>query len=200
MTEPGGGLERELQRIAGVLRSLNRGFALVGGLAVSIRGEVRFTRDVDLAVDCESDKITEDLVRDLVARGYEIAAIVEHDVVSRLATVRLRSGAQINIDLLAASSGIEPEIIDSATGVEIEEIGTIPVARAEDLLATKLLSMSKRRPQDLVDARGLVGANPDLDIDDVRRRLELIRSRGFHRDRDLDARLDELLELSSGDC
>ena len=43
--------EETLAEIAANLRRLGRRFALVGGLAVGIRGQVRFTRDVDLVVE-----------------------------------------------------------------------------------------------------------------------------------------------------
>lgn len=42
--------DEALVAVAARLRHHRIPFALVGGLAVSIRGEVRFTRDVDLAV------------------------------------------------------------------------------------------------------------------------------------------------------
>jgi hypothetical protein len=193
MTEPASGLEGELARIVDTLAELGSDFALVGGLAVSIRGEVRFTRYVDLAIASESDAATEALVGDLTARGYDIAALVEHEVCDRLATVRLRTASGVNIDLLAASSGIEAEIVAAAAEVDIDGVGTLPVAAAEDLLATKLLSMSDRRPQDRIDALALIAANPELDLALVRERLALITTRGFDRDRDLGARLDEIL-------
>lgn len=186
-------IEGELRRIAGHLARLRRTFALVGGLAVSIRGEVRFTRDVDLAVALVSDAETESLVRDLRAVGYEVIAIVEHEIRARLSTVRLRSRAGIKVDLLAASTGIEQDIVAAATTVAIDGAGAIPVARPEDLLAMKILSMSERRPQDRMDARGLLLANPALDLRAVRDRLALIRERGFDRDQDLDAKLAAVL-------
>src|SRR5690606_39784302 len=141
-------LESELAEAAKALRRTKHPFALVGGLAVSIRGEVRFTRDVDLAIDVSSDEETESLVRDLAAAGYSVVALVEHGDKERLSTVRLRSRAGVNVDLLAASSGIEHELVAASEPIAIEGAGSIPVARAEDLLATKLLSMSERRPQD----------------------------------------------------
>lgn len=103
-----------LARAAADLARLSVPFALVGGLAVSVRGEVRFTRDVDLAVDMPSDRDVEQLVRRLRAGGYEIAALVEHETRSRLATVRLLSRSGVIVDLLAASCGLEPEIVARA--------------------------------------------------------------------------------------
>lgn len=48
-------LERSLRRSVEDVRSIGRGFALVGGLAVSARTEPRLTRDTDLAVAVADD-------------------------------------------------------------------------------------------------------------------------------------------------
>ena len=182
-----------LKEIAVELSRLQRTFALVGGLAVSVRGEVRFTRDVDLAVRVRDDAETEALVRELRAEGYGVVAVVEHDEAKRLATVRLRSPSNVTVDLLTASSGIEPEIIAQAGPVSIEGVGTLPVAQAEELLAMKVLSMEERRLQDRIDAIKLLEVNRDIDLLRVRADLELIERRGFHRKQDLASKLQQLL-------
>ena len=48
-------LERALAAAARDIAAEGKRFSLVGGLAVSVRAEVRFTRDVDLAVAVEND-------------------------------------------------------------------------------------------------------------------------------------------------
>lgn len=184
--------ESALRDIAQWLARRGIPFALVGGIAVSVRAEVRFTRDVDLALAL-SERELESLVRDLRAAGYAILAIVEHESAQRTATVRLRSRAGITIDVLAASSGIEGEIVAAAKPVEVPDVGSVPVAAAEDLLAMKILSMTPGRPQDRIDAVNLVVTHPNLDLDLVRARLTLIRARGFHREQDLDQKLADLL-------
>jgi predicted nucleotidyltransferase len=191
------GVERALREIAEEMRRRRRPFALVGGLAVSIRGEVRFTRDVDLAVDVANDGELEALVRDLSAAGYAPLAVVEQDAKRRLATVRLRAPSAVVVDLLAASSGIEAEIVERATELAIDGVGVIPVARAEELLALKVLSMTALRRQDEIDARALVSTNPTLDLDAVRALLTQITARGFDRGQDLSAKLDGVLRLAS---
>jgi hypothetical protein len=90
-------------------------------------------------------------------------------------------------------SGVEPEIVAAATEVEVLSVGAIPVATAEDLLATKVLSMTDRRLQDRIDAQKLLQFRKDMRLDRVRAQLALIRDRGFHRDQDLDAKLATLL-------
>jgi predicted nucleotidyltransferase len=181
--------------VAGHLRRLRRPFALVGGWAVSLRAEARFTRDVDLAVTAMADADVERLVQDLRPAGYAPVALVEHLERQRLSTVRLASPSGVVVDLLAASSGIEAEVVARATSIVLGDIGELPVARAEELIAMKVLSMSDRRPQDRVDAENLVRLCKGLDLDAVRANLAAITARGFHRDQDLTAKLDALLRL-----
>ena len=190
--------EAALRQVADELRRRGQPFALVGGLGVSIRGEVRFTRDVDLAIVASTDAETEALVRDLGGAGYVVIAIVEHDERKRLATVRLRSPSGIVIDLLAASSGIEREVVERADPIAIEGAGTIPVARAEDLLALKVLSATDARPQDRTDAVNLILVNTGLDVRAVRELLARVTERGFHRGQDLHAKLDAMLSSAAG--
>jgi hypothetical protein len=193
MTEPDP--EAALHDIVRELRLLGVPFALVGGLAVSVRAEVRFTRDVDLAVVVRDDLGLETLVHGLAAAGYVPGAIVEHEERKRLATVRLLSPTGITVDLIAASCGIEQEVVAHATPVRFGS-DEIPVARAEELLAMKVLSMTERRPQDRIDAGSLLLGNPALDLGVVRDHLDRIRERGYHRGQDLSAKLAAVLEAA----
>ncbi|MBK8256914.1 MAG: nucleotidyl transferase AbiEii/AbiGii toxin family protein [Polyangiaceae bacterium] len=187
-------IETTLADIARTLRELGRPFALVGGLAVSFRAEVRFTRDIDLAVAVQSDADFESLVFALRACGYFPVATVEHKGQARLSTARLQAPNGFVVDLLAASCGIEHEIVKRATVAELPNVGPIPVARSEELLAMKILSMSDRRLQDRLDARNLAlfGDQPDWKV--VEGNLHLITDRGFNRGEDLFAKLRTLLD------
>jgi predicted nucleotidyltransferase len=183
-----------LAHIVAELARLKRAFALVGGLGVSMRGEVRFTRDVDLALRVRDDADAEHLARELGARGYAVVALVEHDEAKRLATLRLRSPSEVTVDLLMASSGIEDEIVARASAVAIEGVGDVPVAQPEELLAMKILSMDDRRLQDRIDAIALLEVNREIDLERVRANLRLIEERGFQRKQDLAAKLQSLLD------
>jgi predicted nucleotidyltransferase len=190
-------LESALHRIAIDLRRSNANFALIGGLAVSVRTEPRFTRDADFAVAVDSDEEAETLIRQLRARSYEIAAILEQNAVGRMATVRLTLADGADgpvIDLLFASSGIECEVVAASEPIELLPGLTIGVARIEHLIALKVLSRDdERRPQDLVDLRALLRAATPEDVTRAREALELIAERGFDRGRALVSQLEELL-------
>lgn len=172
-------------------------FALVGGLAVSVRTEPRFTRDADLAVAVTDDAEAEDLIRRLREIRYTVDAIVEQDAVGRLATTRLRtSGADVEavIDLLFASSGIEPEIVAAAEPLDVLPRLRIPVARSGHLIALKVLARDdEERPQDLVDLKALLRVASTVELALAREALATISTRGFHRGRDLMQELRRVL-------
>jgi hypothetical protein len=111
-------LEKLLQRISHVLDMQKQAWALVGGLAVSVRTEPRFTRDLDLAVAVTGDREAEALVHALHKAGFQTFATVEHEETKRLATARIAplgsSPQGLVLDMLFASSGIEAEICMAA--------------------------------------------------------------------------------------
>jgi predicted nucleotidyltransferase len=190
-------LEAALQRIAADLEQSGVAFALVGGLAVSVRTEPRFTRDADFAVAVATDADAEALIRRLRARGYEVEALVEQQAVGRLATVRLLVAGNVEgpvLDLLFASSGIEPEVVLEAEPIQLLPGLTVKVARIEHLVALKVLSRDDtRRPQDLVDLRALLRAASRAEVARAREALDLITTRGYHRGRELVPQLESLL-------
>lgn len=159
--------------------------ALVGGLAVSARAEPRFTRDVDFAVAVASDSQAERIVSGLVTRGYRISA---QDATGRLATVRtVPPGGRVLCDLLFASSGIEPEIVASASTLTLFEGCVAPVASVGHLVAVKLLARSPRRLQDDLDLDALARVATEEDVLEARSAIALITTRGFARDKNLEA-------------
>jgi hypothetical protein len=159
-------------------------------LAVSTRAEARFTRDADLAVLVGGDEDAESLVRDLQARGHRVVAAIEQQPTGRLATVRLvplgQGDDETVVDLLFASSGIEPEIVAAAESLQVAEGLRTPVARTGHLIALKVLSRDDRtRPQDRSDLVALLSYANELARREARDALRLIGERGFARGRDL---------------
>lgn len=190
-------LEAALRQIHTDLTAAHVSFALVGGLAVSARTEPRFTRDADLAVALTSDAEAEALIHSLRACDYGIEAAVEQEAVGRLATVRLTRSSTLHapvVDLLFASSGIEPEVVAEAERIELLTNLTISVARTGHLIALKVLSRDDvRRPQDLVDLRALLRVASSTELTRARASVALIAARGYHRGRDLVSEMNTLL-------
>jgi predicted nucleotidyltransferase len=187
-----------LRRASRDLTALERAWALVGGLAVSVRTEPRFTRDVDLAVVVRDDADAERLIGQLAREGYRLLFTVEQDAVGRLATVRLAlplaSAGDIVLDLLFASSGIEPELVAAAEPIEVWPGLTVPVPRVGHLIALKVLARDDRhRPQDAADLRALLAVAAAEELERARASLAWVTARGYHRRKDLQAEFDALL-------
>ncbi|HEX3343598.1 MAG TPA: nucleotidyl transferase AbiEii/AbiGii toxin family protein [Polyangiaceae bacterium] len=191
-------LEAALRRIAGELARANLGWALIGGLAVSARAEPRTTRDVDVAVSVADDSDAEGFVLALQSAGFRVLAALEQEAARRLATVRVvppgEDAGGVVVDLLFASSGIEPELVARAERMEILPGLTVPVARIGHLLALKVLARDdRRRPQDLDDLRALLREAEEADVAEARTALTLIEARGFQRERRLREAFEQLL-------
>ena len=193
-------LERSLVGAIVDLRALGVRYALVGGLAVAVRAEPRLTRDADLAISVGSDSEAEDVVLRMQRRGYRVLAAVEQGATGRLATARLTRSADDRstvTDLLFASSGIEPEIVEHATELEVLPRLVVPVASVAHLIAMKLLARDDRqRPADADDLRALAAVATLVDWREADEAVALIAARGFDRGRDLASSLKTLRNLS----
>lgn len=190
-------LQRILERVKTDLDSLGVTWCLAGGLAVSVWGEPRLTRDIDVIVAVSSDRQTEKLIRGLQSIGYRAEEIVEQEAAGRLATARfsldeVRNG--IVLDLLFASSGIEIEAAAEALSVEVFEHLVVPVATRASLIVMKLLARDDRsRPMDADDLRSLISQASNTELDDARRLAALVTERGYDRGRPLLKLLEDAL-------
>ena len=187
-------LDEALVRASEVLTELGKGFALVGGIAVSALTAPRSTGDVDIAVAVADDGEAETVAASFTAAGYDIASLLEQDKTGRLAGVRVHDAAtRVGLDLIFAMCGVEPEIVASARQIEVLPGTVLPVASVGSLIVMKLLSRDdRRRPMDADDLRSLAEVATDGDWAEARRLADLATARNAHRDRDLAASLSHL--------
>lgn len=191
-------LEEALRLAVELLRDTGLRFALVGGLAVSAHTEPRVTRDVDLAVAVADDAQAEELVRAFLARGFELTALLEHELTARLVTSRLLAPLPepTIVDLLFSSSGIEAEVAAEAEPSRPFPNLSVPVSRVGHLMAMKVLAQGPDRPADLVDLTSLRKVCTEEEAARARQACVLIMERGYHRGRDLLAELEPWLSRS----
>lgn len=139
------GLQDVLSCLVADLDQLRQRWALIGGLAVSVRSEPRTTRDITAR---------------LLAPGERADGTV--------------------VDLLFASSGVEPELVRHAEQLEVLPGLVAPVATLGYLLAVKVLA---GRPKDLIDIEALLEEATRDDVREARDLLGLIHERGYSRER-----------------
>jgi hypothetical protein len=152
-----------------------------------------------MAVMVDGDAQAEQFVRTLIADGYSVFSSLEHDS-GRLATVRMTrefDGIDVVVDLLFASSGIEPEVAQGAETLDVARGLHLPVAAVGHLIALKVLARDdETRPRDLADLRALLSVAGETDLALARASVELIHHRGFDRGRDLPTALEVLIETT----
>jgi hypothetical protein len=141
--------------VATALDGAGLAYALIGGHAVNLWLEPRFTADIDVTVAADPAALARARAA-LAAAGYAVA--VEHggELPSGPDFVRFTRGPDDPpIELQAAKTALQVELIARAR----RDAGGVAVATAEDLILLKLIA---HRPKDLVDLGGLV-ALADLD-------------------------------------
>jgi len=189
-------LELHSRRAIELLTNLGIRFAVVGGIAVSFRAIERLTKDLDLAVSVEDDSTAQTIVHEFSQLGYLIDDVFEHEVTKRMATVRMISQGEnpMYVDLLFATSGIENEIVDAAEEGHLFSDINVRVAKVPSLIALKVLSARESRMRDIVDLQSLFEVASPHDIAEARQLLDLITTRGYNRNKDLQKDLDQYIK------
>jgi len=143
----------ELHGIAAALTSAGVTYAICGGVAVTIHGATRSTKDIDVLVTPEDLSRALDAVRPL---GYAFAALPmafdegtdRERHVQRVSKVS--QGEHLVLDLLLARSSLAG-LLDDRIDVSLPE-GSLSVVSRATLLRMKRMAA---RPQDLADLERL---------------------------------------------
>lgn len=151
---------KTLVDIIEVLRNKEIRFAVIGGLAVSWRGEPRVTGDVDIVVDIDVKQavsLKDELNKTPFCPLFpQVAEVIESSFILPL----IHKDAKVPVDLSLGMSGFEKQLIDRATDIEFEG-HSVPVATAEDLILMKLCAGRQRDMDDMSRLANLRGKDLD---------------------------------------
>ena len=138
---------------------------VVGGVAASILGRPRATRDIDaLAVvpDGQWDRLLES------AKAHGILPRIENplEFARRTRVLLLRhTESAVDIDVILGALPFEADAVSRATVHDLSGV-RVRLPQVEDLLIMKAIA---HRPQDLRDIEGLLDMYPDASVESVRR-------------------------------
>jgi hypothetical protein len=138
--------------------------ALIGGLAISIRGRPRVTQDADFLLDVPQLALA-GLLDDLLERGFSLdpTVVIAEYVREHMTAIRF---GPVRIDWLKPVLPFYARALADAQPVVWTEGHTVRVATAEGLILTKIVAF---RPQDQIDIETLLTANRDtIDVDLIR--------------------------------
>lgn len=153
--------------LSGVARCLERHdipYMIIGGQAVLLHGEPRLTRDIDVTLGVNTDRLDNLIaaIEELPLRPLpeDIMSFVGQTMV--LPAVDEASG--IRVDFIFSFMPYEAEAIRRATKVMVLDQG-VSFAAPEDIVVHKIFA---GRPRDIEDARSILLKNPEIDLSYIR--------------------------------
>ncbi|MGB9870680.1 MAG: nucleotidyltransferase [Anaerolineae bacterium] len=134
---------------------------VVGGLALSVWGEPRATRDVDVRVLLGRDEAHRLL--SALADEYALLADEPLETLRKMGFLFVQDRTGVRLDLLLADTDFDRKVVERARPVEIAPGKVILVCSAEDLLIYKWIST---HPRDDENAASIVHRQGDA-LDDA---------------------------------
>jgi Nucleotidyl transferase of unknown function (DUF2204) len=121
---------------------------VIGGFAVTVWGEPRFTRDLDVTVSVPGDKLAEG-IQLICSRFTSLASDpLQFVTQTRVLPIMVES---VPVDLIFAALPYEEDAIARARPIRLKE-GSVPICSPEDLILHKIIS---HRPRDHEDIEGV---------------------------------------------
>lgn len=162
-----GGLSEALRAVCAWLGAANIDFAVVGGVAASLHGKPRLTKDVDV-VALADDSTWEALVEKAAEHGIfpRIDDALDFAKNTRVLLLAHRP-SKIEVDLSFGMLPFESELVERAHMVQVGAL-RFPLATPEDVIVMKALAL---RPRDVADIEGIVESNVALDLGRIRSTL-----------------------------
>lgn len=164
MTEMLDSLHAAMADLVKWLKDCKTKSVIVGGVAASLLGRPRLTRDVDALVSVDMDRLPL-----FLESGKQFGFCPRKDKCVEFAQknrvlLLVHAPSKIEVDMMLAGLPYEEELIARATQVSISNFKvSLPIP--EDLIIMKSLAM---RPRDIGDIEGLLDAHPKLNLKHIR--------------------------------
>jgi predicted nucleotidyltransferase len=159
--------EQLLVKIAEVLDASGIRYMIIGGQAVLLYGEPRLTKDIDITLGVNLDRLDE--VLELVGT-LALQPLVEADSFTRQTLVLPCQDSQsgIRVDFIFSYSAYEQQALDRVRFVPMGK-ARVRFAAPEDVIIHKVIA---GRPRDLEDVKSILLKQSDVDRAYVQHWLE----------------------------
>jgi predicted nucleotidyltransferase len=160
--------EELLARLALALNDRGIPYMIIGGQAVLLYGEPRLTRDIDITLGVDTDRLEDvlEMARDISLRPLpdDVYPFVKDTMV--LPTMDDTTG--IRVDFIFSWTPYERQAIERTRPVRIKDTDVF-FASVEDVIIHKIFA---GRPRDLEDVKSILLRTHDIDIEYIQRRLK----------------------------
>jgi len=138
---------------------------IIGGVAASLLGRPRLTRDIDAVVLLDSKRWEKFLT---VGQQFGFEPRIQDPLIfarkNRILLVNHKPTG-IDVDISLGALPFEEEAIERAVSSEVAGVN-IPLPTPEDLIIMKAVA---HRPIDMIDIQAVLDVHPDLDLHRIRR-------------------------------
>ena len=149
-------------------------YIIVGGQAVLLYGEPRMTKDIDITIGLNIDRVDE-IVKIMEEISIKPLPKDFHQFVKQTMVLpSIEPGSGIRIDMIFSFSQFEQNAIKRANIVKINNT-PIHYTSLEDLIIFKIFS---GRPRDIEDARKILIKNQNADIKYIKKQLKSLSFEG----------------------
>ena len=159
--------ERLLERLGEALERIGIPYMVIGGQAVLLYGEPRLTKDIDITLGADLDRLA-DVLR--LVRSIDLNPLVDPDTFTKQTMVLpcADPGTGIRVDLIFSFTPYERQAMTRVRKVKVG--GTeIHFASVEDLIVHKMIA---GRPRDLEDVESVLVKNAHADLSYIRHWLK----------------------------
>ena len=158
--------ERLLERVARALDSVGIPYMVIGGQAVLLYGEPRLTKDIDITIGADLDRLP-DVLR--LIQSVDLRPLVDPDTFTKQTMVLPCAipGGEIRVDLIFSFSPYEQQAMTRVKSVKIG-MTEVRFASVEDLIIHKMVA---GRPRDLEDVKSVLLKNATVDLPYIRQWL-----------------------------
>lgn len=160
--------EETLAKIGDSLSKNNIPYMIIGGQAVLLYGEPRLTRDIDITLGINIDRINDilNIVKELSLKPIPLD--VESFVKQTMVLPALDETTGIRVDFIFSFTPYETGAIKRAKKIKILN-QEVYFASVEDVIIHKIFAS---RPRDLEDVRTIILKNPEIDVQYTRNWLK----------------------------
>lgn len=156
--------EQILSRVAARLAAHGIPYMIIGGQAVLLYGGPRLTRDIDITLGVNTDRLKDILVVLDEAELNPLTEDVKSFVKETMVLPAIDEASGIRVDFIFSYTPYELQAISRARKVYLSG-QTVCFASPEDLLIHKIFA---GRPRDIEDARSVLIKNTEMDIEYIR--------------------------------
>jgi hypothetical protein len=134
-------------------------YMIIGGQAVLLYGEPRLTKDIDITLGVDIDKLDE-LLNSIEKIGLLPLPVHIEDFVKKTFVLPAKDiVTSIRVDFIFSKTSYETQAIKNSNKIKIKG-SVVRFARLEDVIIHKIFA---GRPRDIEDVKSIIIKNPDFD-------------------------------------